>query len=94
MVEIGAEVFAAEQIFPETDSLDLLSELGVSAGDCMPEHLVRLKHDTRTTLSNAGLAKRAECLQLAAKNSLQGVKWKLLEEQIFGEPLYKRLRRR
>ncbi len=93
MVEIGAEVFAAELIFPETDFLDLLSELGVAFGDCQPEHLVRLKKETRTTLSYAGLAKRAEFLQLATKKSLQGIKWKLLEEQIYGEPVYKRLRR-
>lgn len=93
MIEIGAEVFAAELIFPEVDFVNLLGELGVSIGDCQPKHLVQLKRETRTTLSYTGLAKRAEFLELAPRGSLHGVHWKRLEEQIYGEPLYKRLRR-
>lgn len=91
-VEIGAEVFAAELIFPEAEFLRLLTEAGVAAGTCNAEHLVRLKHETRTTLSYQGLAKRAEFMKLAAAGTFDRVQFKKLEEQIFGKP-FRRIRR-
>lgn len=93
-IEIGAEIFAAEFIYPEQDFLSELARRGVKAGECSPEALVRLKHDTRTTLSYAGLAKRATFLKLAPAGSLEKIRWKNLEEQLYGEPVYKRIRRR
>lgn len=93
-IEIGAEVFAAEFIFPEQDFVAALAAMGVGAGTCSPEAVVRLKHETRTTLSYAGLAKRAVFLGLAPVGTLDRVAWKKLEEQIYGEPLYKTLKRR
>ncbi len=92
-IEIGAEVFAAELIFPEQDFVDLLSAMGVVRGACTAQILVRVKHETKTTLSYAGIAKRAEYLRFVEPGSLAGVKWKNLEEQLYGEPLYKRLLR-
>jgi Zn-dependent peptidase ImmA (M78 family) len=92
-IEIGAEVFAAELIFPEQDFIDRLGQMEVARGGCSAEVLVRLKRETRTTLSYAGLAKRAEFLGFAVQGSLAKVQWKKLEEQLFGEPLYKRLLR-
>src|SRR5207302_1375777 len=64
-VEIGAEVFAAELIFPEEDFAQLLATMGVPPNDCTAEQIVHVKHRTRTTLSYQGLVKRAEFLQLA-----------------------------
>ncbi|MGD9689135.1 MAG: ImmA/IrrE family metallo-endopeptidase [Phycisphaerales bacterium] len=93
-IEIGAEVFAAEFIFPEQDFAVALAGQGVVAGKCSPEDLVRLKHESRTTLSYAGLAKRAVFLGLALPAALSNVRWKKLEEQLFGVPLYKQLQRR
>lgn len=93
VIEIGAEIFAAEFIFPEDDFLRLLGEMGVTHGKCTAESLVRLKRQTQTTLSYTGLAKRAEFMGLAPCGSLAKVSWKKLEEKIFGEPLYKRFRR-
>lgn len=90
-IEIGAEIFAAEMIFPEQDFLDALEEKGITKGTCLPETIVYLKHDTRTTLSYAGLAKRATFLGLAQPGSLDGIRWKKLEEEIFGKPPYKQL---
>lgn len=92
-IEIGAEVFAAEMIFPEADFTARLSGMGVVRGKCSPESLVRLKVGTRTTLSYAGLAKYAERLGFAPRGSFDRVKWKKLEEEIFGEPVYKRIQR-
>jgi Zn-dependent peptidase ImmA (M78 family) len=93
-IEIGAEVFAAELIFPDSDFLKLLAERGVTKGRCSAEALVRLKHDTRTTLSYAGLSKRAAFHGLAPAGSLDRVQWRKLEEHIYGEPVYKRILRR
>lgn len=93
-IEIGAEIFAAEFIFPEQDFLDALAAKGITTAMCSAEAIVHLKHDTRTTLSYAGLAKRAIFLGLAPPGSLENVHWKKLEESIYGEPFYKQLLRR
>lgn len=90
-IEIGAEVFAAELIFPEADFASQLTSMGIGAGMCGPEALVQLKHETGTTLSYAGLAKRAEFLGFAARGSLSHVKWRAVEESIYGKPIYKLL---
>lgn len=92
-VEIGAEVFAAELLFPEADFSALLAEMGVATGSCTPEHLVRLKHETRTTLSYQGLAKRAEFMRLANPGAFDRIQFKKLEEQMFGKP-FRRVRMR
>ena len=91
-IEIGAEIFAAELIYPDQDFVADLNRMGVRRGTCTPEILVRLKHQTRTTLSYAGLAKRSEFMGYSAPGSLAGVKWKKLEEQIYGPPIYKFIR--
>lgn len=85
-IEIGAEVFAAELLFPEADFKALLAEMGVTTGSCMPDHLVRLKHESRTTLSYQGLAKRAEFMKLANPGTFDRIQFKMLEEQMFGKP--------
>src|SRR6266852_2433820 len=64
-IEIGAEIFAAELIYPEQMFRENLLSLGVTAGSCTPQDLVALKRETKTTLSYAGLAKRAEFLGFA-----------------------------
>lgn len=93
VLEIGAEIFAAELIFPEQEFVDYLKQMGIDVNKCTPEVLVSLKRETKTTLSYAGLAKRAEQLGFAPRDSLAKIKWKKLEEKIYGEPLYKRILR-
>lgn len=88
-IEIGAEIFAAELIYPEKMFRDDLFNLGVMMGSCTAEQLITLKRETRTTLSYAGIAKRAEFLGFAPQNSLGKVAWKKLEESIYGVPFYK-----
>lgn len=92
-IEIGAEVFAAEFIFPEADFRDLLIGMGASLGNCTAETIVRLKVQTKTTLSYAGLTKYAERLGFIAYGGFNGVKWTKLQESIFGEPVHKRIQR-
>jgi hypothetical protein len=48
----------------------------------------------QTTLSYAGLAKRAEFYGYAPSGTLTGYRgWKKLEEELYGEPVYKRIMR-
>jgi len=93
VIEIGAEIFAAELIYPQQLFIDDMCSLGIQRGQCDAQHVVTLKHQTRTTLSYTGLSKRAEFLGFAPKGEFKGVKWKKLEESIFGEPDYKRFNR-
>lgn len=92
-IEIGAEIFAAELIFPESDFKDCLEKMGVGLQECTPEVLIRLKRKTNTTLSYSSLAKRATFMGFATEGSFAQVKWKKLEEEIYGEPLYKQILR-
>lgn len=93
IIEIGAEVFAAEMLFPDDMFIDSMEELGINEGECEAETIVRLKRISKTTLSYAGLAKKAEFLKYVSKGSFEGVRWKKLEESIYGEPFYKRINR-
>lgn len=89
-IEIGAEIFAAELIYPEEMFRADLASIGVQAGGCTARHIIDLKRGTNTTLSYAGLSKRAEFMGLAAPKSLSNVAWKKLEESIYGVPFYRR----
>jgi Zn-dependent peptidase ImmA (M78 family) len=91
--EIGAEIFAVELIFPDGDFHSFMQKLGVAKGCCTAESIVRLKRQSQTTLSFASLAKRATHHEYALPGSFDAVKWRKLEESIFGEPEYKRILR-
>jgi Zn-dependent peptidase ImmA (M78 family) len=84
-LEIGAEIFAAELLFPDKDFMTQMSTMRVGTNQCLPRTLVRLKQETRTTLSYAGLAIKAERLGYAPPRSLTTIKtWRKFEE-IYGE---------
>jgi Zn-dependent peptidase ImmA (M78 family) len=87
--EIGAEIFSAELLFPDENFKESLIQMGIQKGHCTPEVLVRLKHETKATLSYTALAKKAEFLGFAQYGSMLGVKWKKIEEEIYGVPFYK-----
>jgi hypothetical protein len=94
IMEKAAEVFAAELIYPDADFIKDCGRLGMARGGCDAAAIVRLRHETQTTLSYASLSKRATHFGFAAPGALQGVAWRKLEESIFGEPVYKRVMRR
>lgn len=89
-IEVGAEVFAAEFLFPDALFVQLMEKMGVAQGSCVAETIVRVKHETKTTLSFAGLVKKAEWLEFAPPGTLPHAGWKKLEENIYGVPFYKR----
>src|SRR5215469_14484922 len=75
-IEVGAEVFASELIYPERDFVyDLFRLLGQMPQRVTAEILVQLKRRTQTTLSYAALAKRTVLLGLAERSSFQDIRW-------------------
>lgn len=79
-LEIGAEIFAAELLFPDRDFMSHMSAMGIRRDQCLPQTLIQLKRKTGTTLSYAGLAIKAERLGYAPSHSLTTVKtWRRLE---------------
>ncbi|HEU4432349.1 MAG TPA: ImmA/IrrE family metallo-endopeptidase [Pyrinomonadaceae bacterium] len=84
-LEIGAEIFAAELLFPDKDFMTQMRSMRIGTNQCLPRTLVRLKQKTRTTLSYAGLAIKAERLGYAPPRSLTTIKtWRKFEE-MYGE---------
>ncbi|MBS1867912.1 MAG: ImmA/IrrE family metallo-endopeptidase, partial [Acidobacteria bacterium] len=76
-IEVGAEVFAAEFIYPEKDFVyDLFRLLRGMPHHVSPEILVKLKRETGTTLSHTALAKRAVLLRLADEKAFDDVRWR------------------
>lgn len=90
MVEIGAEVFAAELLFSESAFRQQLDTLGVVPPNCTAEHLVHLKHRTQTTLSYSGLAKRTMRLGFAREGSLPNGGWRRIEDSLYPNPFRRR----
>jgi Zn-dependent peptidase ImmA (M78 family) len=83
-LEIGAEIFAAELLFPDKDFMTHMRSMRVGTNQCLPRTLVHVKQKTRTTLSYAGLAIKAERLGYAPPRSLTTIKtWRKFEE-IYG----------
>jgi hypothetical protein len=79
-LEVGAEIFAAELLFPDRDFIAQMKTMGIRPNQCLPKNLIRLKRQTGTTLSYAGLAIKAEWLGFAPSHSLTTIKtWRKLE---------------
>jgi len=93
-LEISAEIFAAELVYPEADFTRDLEELGIARGECDARAIVKVKHETKATLSYASLAKRAGVLGFMPPGGIPKVAWVKLSESIYGEPLYKRIQHR
>lgn len=93
VVEIGAEVFAAEFLYPGAEFSKDLDNRGVQKGTCTQQDLVALKHDTGTVLSYAGLRKRAINFGYAP-STMPTTGWKKIETSLYGVPIYLRFRRR
>jgi Zn-dependent peptidase ImmA (M78 family) len=88
-IEIGAEVFAAEFIYPEAEFLERVSALGIQLGKCSPEDVVRLKRECGACVSYQFLRKRLVRLGFAGAHAFDRTQFQKLEEQIYGVPIYK-----
>jgi len=83
MIEIGAEVFAAEFIFPEGE-FEQYVELAGCSDHIQAEDIVRLKYYSPAIVSYQFVLKRLEWLQLIPKGQFQNTRFSKLHEQLFG----------
>lgn len=89
-IEVGAEVFAAEFIFPEAEFIGVAKQLDLFAKPAITaEDVVRLKRTADARVSYQFLQKRFEFFKLVPKGRFAKVKFTVLEEQMFGTPIYK-----
>lgn len=86
--EKGAEVFAAEFIYPEAEFLNDLKSLSVDVWETA--NVVYLKRRCKAKVSYKFICKRLERLGLISRGQFTDVKFKILEEQIYGVPFYRR----
>ncbi len=87
-IEIGAEIFSAEFIYPVAEFSEDIKRLNVNTWQ--PEDIVLLKRNCKAKVSYQYLCKRLEFLRLIPKNKFKGLQFKKLEEKIYGKPFYKR----
>lgn len=92
LIEKGAEVFAAEFIYPEREFSEDLVTFGVMVWKA--ENVVHLKRSCKAKVSYRFLCKRLERLGLIPVGHFSGVQFQKLEDQLFGIPFYRRHRRR
>jgi Zn-dependent peptidase ImmA (M78 family) len=90
LVEKGAEVFAAEFIYPEAEFAEDLRSFSVAVWQ--PLNIVNLKRLCKAKVSYRFLCKRLERLGLITPGAFDGVQFQKLEDEIFGEPFYRRRR--
>jgi Zn-dependent peptidase ImmA (M78 family) len=87
LIEKGAEVFAAEFIYPEQEFANRIRALEITTW--APEQIVRLKRNCGAHVSYMFLCKRLERLHLILPGQFQRVQFRKLEERIYGIPFYR-----
>ena len=88
LIEKGAEVFAAEFIYPEIEFAGHLDPLGLSFRNA--SDVVTLKQACKAKVSYKFLCKRLERLGRITLGQFDSVQFQKLEEQILGVPIYRR----
>ena len=87
-IEVAAEVFAAEFIYPEDDMLEDINKY-IKNNKCSPEDVVYFKKKSPAIVSYQFLVKRFEWFGLCKRREYNNVKFRNLEEKMFGTPFYK-----
>jgi Zn-dependent peptidase ImmA (M78 family) len=87
LIEIGAEVFAAEFIYPEEEFRNHVLARGVSIWT--PEDIVRFKRDCKAIVSYTFVRKRLVRLGLIGPDQFLKIQFQKLEDQMYGAPIYR-----
>lgn len=87
-IEIAAEVFAAEFIYPEEEMRTLVASFGIKAGLYTAEDIVRIKRQCPVTVSYLFVQKRLRRFDFTEEGQFAGVQFRNLEEAMF-PPLHK-----
>lgn len=83
--ERAADVFAGELIYPTDMMISQVEGYGIKKGSCTPNDIVRLKHETKTTLSHLAIAIRLSRLGWVLPVAIKGVKWNNLRDLLYPE---------
>jgi len=94
VMEKAADAFASELIYPTSMFIADMQARDIGKGMCSPEDIVRLKHETRTTLSHAGIALRAQRLGYGLPEAFGGIKWDTLRDELYPEYQFFRTRQK
>lgn len=90
VIEKGAEVFAAEFIYPEMEMRQLIGQMGITNLSCTARTIVEFKRACRACISYTFIVKRFVRFGLCDATAFSKVQFTKIEEQIFGVPVYKR----
>lgn len=88
MIEKGAEVFAAEFIFPENEMLQSLTNFGISKETISPEKIVEYKKTCGIPISYTFIKKRLTWFKLIKDGEYDNIKFQSIEERLY-PPIYK-----
>jgi Zn-dependent peptidase ImmA (M78 family) len=91
LTEKGAEVFAAEFIYPEAEFAADIAQSSIT-GWQQPETVVRMKRGCKAKVSYKFLCKRLGRLGLIVSGQFDRIQFQKLEELMFGVPFYRRRR--
>jgi Zn-dependent peptidase ImmA (M78 family) len=89
LIEKGAEVFAAEFIYPENEMKALISQMNITAANISPQQIVDFKRNAPASVSYTFIRKRFARFQICSMEQYKDVKFTKLEEEIHGLPIYK-----
>lgn len=90
LVERAADAFASELIYPAGLLTQDMQSRGIEKGKCTAHDIVRLKHETRTTLSHSALALKVARLGYCDTSILK-THWHILRNELY--PEYTRYRK-
>lgn len=91
VIEIGAEIFAAEFIYPEGEFIADAQSL--SFDEWNADNVVHFKRSAcKAKVSYTFICKRLEFANLIMRGQLAGTKFQKREEELYGVPFYKRRR--
>jgi Zn-dependent peptidase ImmA (M78 family) len=79
-IEVGANLFAAELIYPEQDFQSDLERMKTTAGKRPLDGILRLKNKTKTTLPHRIFRERAVSMGFAPRSEFRVRPWRRLEK--------------
>lgn len=88
-IEIGAEVFAAEFIYPENEMQVLAKNLNINSLMCNPRKVVEFKKNCPADISFTFILKRFERFGFIQVGEYSKIQFQKLEEEMYGVPIYK-----
>jgi len=90
LIEKGAEVFAAEFIYPEAEFADDLTDMRITIRQ--PSDVVDIRRSCKAKVSYRFICKRLERMGLILPGHFDGVQFQKVEDDLYGVPFYRRRR--